>query len=402
MFKNYTENLIPTMTSPTSPSGKCSASSQGNSPHLAFDRADTRWITAVDVGGKATLSYEFPSTTVVNKYSVKYYASYVYHCIKSWTFEGSMDGNNWTILDTRKNISDWILAQDNIKEFTFTNADEYLMYRLNITETISGNFVTVGELAMFKHVPDNRTMIYHDGNYKILIQEKPLVPTVGTIVPIMTSNTAPSGEAKASSVFNTSYQAFRAFDGNNNVGWITPEQTKTGWISYEFTEPKRVVGISMISRQPTNSMGEMPRLWQVQGYDGTKWVTIYDRTIPTVFVQSVKQKFYFDNANSYKAYRLNVAEISGGLYVAIGEIEFFGVEKEATESGWNTVSNTLPVQQQFADEGMDNLEILNRKTVKIKPLPMTDVSDTIEGYGKIFSASINLKKYFDIKSIEVK
>ncbi len=60
--------------------------------------------------------------------------------------------------------------------------------------------------------------------------------TVKTI-PTMTSNTAPSGVASASSIVSSAYDAWKAF--NNATGhWMTPNGVTTNsWVSYDFTVP---------------------------------------------------------------------------------------------------------------------------------------------------------------------
>ncbi len=57
-------------------------------------------------------------------------------------------------------------------------------------------------------------------------------------IPKMTSNTAPSGIASASSEYNTNAQAWKAMDGSETTQWASSSGTKgtggTAWIQYDF------------------------------------------------------------------------------------------------------------------------------------------------------------------------
>lgn len=69
---------------------------------------------------------------------------------------------------------------------------------------------------------------------------------------------------------------------------------------------------------------------------------------------------------------------------------------------WNTVSSTLPTSTQFIEQGMDNLSPLFDRTVTaLEPMSMTDKSEIlgVGEIGKVFSKTVDLKKYFDIRSI---
>ncbi|OXS74280.1 hypothetical protein B1B04_09135 [Lysinibacillus sp. KCTC 33748] len=69
---------------------------------------------------------------------------------------------------------------------------------------------------------------------------------------------------------------------------------------------------------------------------------------------------------------------------------------------WSTVSPTLLNSTQFLEQGMDNFSpLLNRVVTEIEPLQMTLKNDILPSgeIGKVFSKTINLNKYFDIRSI---
>ena len=70
------------------------------------------------------------------------------------------------------------------------------------------------------------------------------------LIPVMTSNSAPSGTASQSTYYlNTSYQAWRAMDDTLDAAphwysWITSAGVTTGWIQYQFTSAKTIVKVN--------------------------------------------------------------------------------------------------------------------------------------------------------------
>lgn len=153
----YTENLIPVMTSNTSPEGIASASGivNGFPAYLAMDRENVSGSDSWMVGSSyGWLSYEFSAPQKISKYIIKprHHMSYgVEQSPKNWTFEGSDDGIAWNILDTRDNIIDWVVSDE--KEFSFENNKEYKKYRINISSNNGGANIAIGELQMFELLP---------------------------------------------------------------------------------------------------------------------------------------------------------------------------------------------------------------------------------------------------------
>lgn len=81
----------------------------------------------------------------------------------------------------------------------------------------------------------------------------------------------------------------------------------------------------------------------------------------------------------------------------------FSNEYKKWNSGWQTVSPTLPTLIQFQTDGMDNLSTLNR-AVTVITLPMDDntASGAVLGAGKVFKEKVDLAKLFDLKGLNVK
>ena len=66
---------------------------------------------------------------------------------EDWTFEGSNDGSNWDVLDTKTGKSA-DLGGHVWSEFPITNSTAYRYYRLNITANGGGTYLVIQEIEM--------------------------------------------------------------------------------------------------------------------------------------------------------------------------------------------------------------------------------------------------------------
>ncbi len=162
----YTDNVIPRMTSNTSPSGRASASSEYNlevylPAYLAFDHSISRerlWNShGTDTGW---LEYEFSTQKCITKYTINS-TNPIYSILempKNWTFEAFDEQlNQWVVLDTRSNITNWTVGTK--KDFVFSNNTLYTKYRINITATGKDKMtIGIGELEMMETIPSTTTL----------------------------------------------------------------------------------------------------------------------------------------------------------------------------------------------------------------------------------------------------
>lgn len=157
VMASYTSDLVPTMTSNTAPSGTVSASSvqgTGYEPWRAFDDSiNTGWGS---LGESGWLEYDFTTSKKIQKYTLAPQNDATLGPVrapKNWTFEGyNSTTSSWDILDTKSNITDWTGGVK--KEFTFTNNNNYLKYRINVTAIVgSGNgMIAISEMEMMEEI----------------------------------------------------------------------------------------------------------------------------------------------------------------------------------------------------------------------------------------------------------
>ncbi|MFA5346502.1 MAG: discoidin domain-containing protein [Methanoregula sp.] len=109
----------------------------------AFDYSGgTYWES--DVTFPHWISYDFGSSLyVITSYNILGRMGYG---PTDWTFEGSTNGSNWTVLDTQTGIPSW--NDETIQTFSFSNATAYQHYRLNVSAGIHATTLGIWEIEL--------------------------------------------------------------------------------------------------------------------------------------------------------------------------------------------------------------------------------------------------------------
>lgn len=156
-------SVIPIMTSDSSDKGISSASSVNATSTPAWKAFDSdlnsSWISATT--GTGWLQYSFNESKKIVKYSIVPRSSSV-NQLRNWTFEGSSDNSTWTVIDTRSNVTSWIVGV--ATEFSFANSINYKHYRINISATAS-SLPAINELSMFEMHFSKKTLITNNGTF---------------------------------------------------------------------------------------------------------------------------------------------------------------------------------------------------------------------------------------------
>lgn len=122
---------------------------------------------------------------------------------------------------------------------------------------------------------------------------------IKALVPVMTSNTEPSGVVEYSSLWTSSgnYKGYYAFDNDDSTYWASSTNSANQWISYEFPEKKLVKQIFI----DAGNQGSSGDTYKLQYYNGTEWVDLFDyRT----YGNGVSETYSFGNNVYAKKYRV--------------------------------------------------------------------------------------------------
>lgn len=146
----------------------------------------------------------------------------------------------------------------------------------------------------------------------------------GIAIPTMTSNTAPSGIASASSFYNEVFAPHRAFDRSSANGWVASEGAVfPQWLKYQF--PAEVIIYAYSVTASVQNPGRTPSVWTFEGSnDGVNWTALDTQAYQTGWVLGEVRKYQITAGLSYSQYRLHITARNGGDgYTGVGELAMF-------------------------------------------------------------------------------
>lgn len=368
------------------PSGVVSASSaysKGNE-WVAFNNNGSEWRTAngyVD----GWIRYDFPRKICIGKYTIVPGTTLTANP-KMWLFEGSNDGINWTVLDSKANQTSWTSPAD----YTIPNKVSYSKYRLNIGQNNGyATFTSLRQVVMYEYVFENKFLISSvDNNYYSIKTSDPYL----NLIPPMTSNTSPQGVASASST-EGSNAAYKAFDSLFTVnGWIGANRADQ-WLAYQFNTP------TIINKYTITELYEKsaaPRDWIFQGSnDGAYWDDLDIQTGVTGWSLGVKKEFEFRNSKAYLIYRIFIKSNDGNnTYVSIGEMEMM-----RNYIGLVSIDGASITENVIIKNGMDKQSIVEMNK-DVPEIIFIDSEGEVLGSGKLFKKSIKTSKV-PIKNVRI-
>jgi len=144
-------DLIPTMTSDTAPSGVVTSSGDNDVAHAAWknfdDNSTTAWINIFTLFDPSYVwtQYKFDTSKAIDKYSLTARQSEA-NAPSQWKLKASNTGafaGEEVELDSQSGQS---FSSNEKKEYSFSNANKYLYYR--ITFYIPSAYIAVAEIEM--------------------------------------------------------------------------------------------------------------------------------------------------------------------------------------------------------------------------------------------------------------
>ena len=266
-----------------------------------------RWLSTK--AAHMSVVYHFNNPTVVN--TIMLYTSPTdmadTRAPKDWTFEGSNDGENWTVLDTRTDESGWTKGE--IRTYRFENATAYSYYKFDGT-AINGatDYLMLWEIEFYTSDATLPTKVSKGG----------------------------AGTISSSSSSNSSYLGTKAFDGNRmtDTGRWLAVVTNNMYVVYHFKRGTVVNGVSIYNGGGWNGDTRAPKDWTISGSsDGETWTVLDTQTDETNWAFNSttnmgEERYYaFNNSTAYEYYKFDCTAVNGATdYLQIWEIEYYGVE----------------------------------------------------------------------------
>lgn len=141
-------------------------------------------------------------------------------------------------------------------------------------------------------------------------------------VPIMTSDTAPSGVCSASS-YHVTVPPWKAFIGPSG-GWFNNGEGLPVWLQYQFPAAVVIQGYSILPWSLDSWDGRCITAWHLDASnDGSSWTTLHTVSHSWPWVQWVKEVFGFYNVTPYAYYRLVITATKGNSYTGLQSFELF-------------------------------------------------------------------------------
>jgi hypothetical protein len=135
--------------------------------------------------------------------------------------------------------------------------------------------------------------------------------TVGTEVPLMTSNTAPSGIASNSGTGGfANFSAHLSFDRSGALLCYYPGPFTGDWIAYEFATAKKIGRFGVSFNGGSNTVS-----YSLEAWNGSTWIVIGTHTANGAFTYSP----VFVNTTAYLKYRIVLSGTNTGAQI----VEFY-------------------------------------------------------------------------------
>lgn len=243
----------------------------------------------------------------------------------------------------------------------------------------------------------NKSLILHEGKHKKFNET---IPSDGgkPIVPIMNNATQDGIAITVSGI--DSGTGYGAFGTGHWVASGVPSLTNPAWLTVDFGMGNEKVVDSYQARAFLGDRYITHHKFQGSN-NGVDFVDLFESKVA---MNTTIVRYNINNDKPYRYYRFHIYK-SGGSNgrASLQNVQFFEKPTPIIPYNWSTVSNTLPNSTEFLDKGMDS-PLLERTVMVLNPIPMNVKSDILPTgeEGKVFTQTVDLKKYLDLREIEVR
>ena len=138
----------------------------------------------------------------------------------------------------------------------------------------------------------------------------------------MTSDTTPDGIASASTVYSSSYNAYRAFNGDDTAGWSSASSTSNQWIKYSFEKPVVVKSIEGITIGTATSPTSIIKFKFQASNDGITWTDLSEEITQPSGTRWSGTINLSNNKTAYTNYR--IYETDGNTGMVCNKFQLYG------------------------------------------------------------------------------
>jgi len=156
---SFSANIIPEMTSNSVDGHITSSLHHGETAFRAFNRNTLDGYTSLAGQLPNWIQIQFPQNRTIGRYTITSLSGANFdstHAPRSWIFQGSNDGINWSNLHSVTEAINWTVGER--REFVSDIQQSFSFYRINFTETNNVNgSLAIGEIEMHESVRTHAT-----------------------------------------------------------------------------------------------------------------------------------------------------------------------------------------------------------------------------------------------------
>jgi hypothetical protein len=144
------------------------------------------------------------------------------------------------------------------------------------------------------------------------------------------------------------YAPLKAFDGAAATFWMAGGVMGTTCVNYTCSSGMRrwdttgiigytyptYVAVNEYHLMPSHVVGNAPKNWTFEGWDGMKWVVLDQRVNYVSWTAYTKSVFTLPVTGSYLQYRLNISANSGGARLQLAEFELHSLKPATNYVPW--------------------------------------------------------------------
>lgn len=268
----------------------------------------------------------------------------------------------------------------------------------------------------------SKSLILHDGKYKRVVDQEikinyvteDIIEDVAEDIDMTSPNTPAPYVASTNAPLSSGREAWRTFVKGSTSAWQGNPTALPQWVLLDTGGSIKLKKIRMDYTGSTGASG-MPSALSIEGSNnGTSFTTIKKENSIPAWNSGDSRNFIVSSTIGYRYFRFYITAIHGNpSQCTLGRITLYTEQKTGEKivevkelidivPRFETISSTLPSSTQFLEQGMDSLSpLLDRKVTTLEPMEMTNKSEIlgVGKTGKVFSKTIDLKKYFDIRDI---
>lgn len=245
----------------------------------------------------------------------------------AWTFYGSTDNANWTVLD--KQVGQTFPYGNSSQFYPIGTAGSYLYYKLVIDDNNGASNTELAEYQVWGGVTESATL-YND----------------------ITKN---GGRLTASD--GTTNGLLRLLvDRDVNTTYTLPLADEA-WITYQSPTPAQLYAYTVAAGFDSQLN---PKAWVLEGSnDGKTWTTLHNNTSATFTSKGECRVNLVSNTSTYTYFRLRITKASGNSATSLllGEIQLHGkciATNDITNSGTKTVDYESNIDGEKSSMLFDN------------------------------------------------